>query len=298
MKKNISLLIMCIFFTLSIVGCNSQSRFVNKNHDTKSHVNLKDKEGLNSGTVLSLEQIKEKYTENSLGKLIKTYDYKNYILVEYLNNGGYQCFDLYNLETGDRDEMYLGCNAEVFSFASGDRIEFMSDGTHQASGRKYFPYYAVYTRAKEITGSETDFNYGKRELYKSISEGVEFGSKRNEMISDLKVTLMGLELAFAPQKGKESEFYAGNIFIPVMKTSYDQNKNQLIIELVDTLVSQELLSKKFKEQNSYIDSVQIKEKDVNSLVIINLKNDAQYYTAEDGSCEKFPYVRFIFKSSY
>lgn len=83
-----------------------------------------------------------------------------------------------------------------------------------------------------------------------------------------------------------------------MKASYSQNKNQLIIELVDTLVSHELLSKKFKEQNSYIDSVQIKEKGLNSLVIINLKDDARYYTAEDGSCEKFPYVRFIFKSSY
>jgi hypothetical protein len=117
------------------------------------------------------------------------------------------------------------------------------------------------------------------------------------MISDLKVNLMGLELAFAPQKGKEGEFNAGNQTIPVMKTSYDQNKNQFIIELISTSINPELLRKEFKEQNSYIDSVQIKEKGLNALVIVKLKDSAKFYTAEHGNSENFPYVKFIFKSN-
>jgi hypothetical protein len=292
---------MGMLFTLCLTGCKSGHSIKNTNQESQTSADSADsadKAVSEGATVLTLENIKERYTEEGLGKFVETYDYKNYILIEYLNPAGYQCFDLYNLQTGDRDVMLLGCNAEVFNFSSGDSITFKSDGTHQMSGRRYFPYYAVYTRAKEITGNETDFRYGKRELYKPISEGVEFGGGKNcESILDLKVTLMGLEIAFAPQKGREGEFYAGNIDMPVMKTSYDQNKNQLIIEVVDTLVNQELLKKQFREQNKYIDSVQIREKGLNSSVIITLKDDAKYYTAENGNSEEFPYVRFIFKKS-
>lgn len=297
MKRHLTFLIMIMFFALYLTGCNSKPFPVNKNQDTQTPVDSADKEGQNDSSALTVEKIIEKYTDENLGKLVKTYDYKNYILVEYLNTSDIQCFDIYNLETGDRDVMLLGCNAEVFNFSSGDRIVFKSDGTIQQTGEKYFPYYLTCYRAKEINGGEDDFHYGRTDLYKSINEEVEFGVKSNEMICDLKVTLLGLELAFAPQKGKEADFYAGSTTIPVMKTSYEGNKNQFVTEIYSTSISPELLTKEFKEQNSFIDSVQIKEKGLNSLVIIKLKESAKFYTAEHGNSENFPYVKFIFKSN-
>lgn len=287
---------MGMFFILYLTGCHTEPYLKNNNQDIQTPANSTDKDSTKVTTKLTIEKIIERYTEEDLGKFVKTYDYKNYILVEYLNPAGYQCFDLYNLETGDRDVMMLGNNAQVFNFSSGDTIEFKSDGTHQMSGHKYFPYYAVYTRAEEITESENDFHYVERELYLPINEDVEFGVKDCEIVSDFKVTLTGLELEFATQKGKETEFYAGNIDIPVMKTSYDQNKNQFTIELINTSIDRELLRKVFIEQDRYINSVQFKEKGSNSLVIINLKDMAKYYTAEIDHAEGFPYVKFTFSS--
>lgn len=288
---------MCLLFALCLIGCTSEPSSSKYNQDTGQPVSTNDTSVQNKKAALTIEKIKEKYTGGGLGKIVNTYDYRNYILVEYLNPSNIQCFDLYNLETGDRDIMELGCNAKVFDFSSGDRVVFESDGTNQRDGIKLFPYYLTYTRIKEITGSENDFSCDRRDLYKLLDEGVEFGVKENEMISDLKVTLTGLELEFAPQKGKEGEFFAGDAAIPVMKTSYDRNKNQFTIELFSTSISPELLRKAFKEQNHYINSVQIKEKGSNSLVMINFKDAAKYYTAQSCNVEEFPYINFIFKSS-
>jgi hypothetical protein len=74
-------------------------------------------------------------------------------------------------------------------------------------------------------------------------------------------------------------------------------KYQFVIEIYRASISPEFLRKEFKENNSDIDSVQIKEKGLNSLVIINLKESVKYYTAEYGNSENFPYVKFIFKSN-
>ncbi|NGX96102.1 MAG: hypothetical protein G4V63_13030 [Candidatus Afipia apatlaquensis] len=297
MRKHLIFLVMCAFFTLCLIGCTSGPSPSKNNQDTQQSANTNDKGTQINKAALTVEKIKEKYTSGGLGKIANMYDYRNFILVEYLNPSNIQCFDLYNLETGDRDVMELGCNAKVFDFSSGDRIVFESDGTNQMDGQKLFPYYITYTRAKEVTGSENDFSCGMADLYKLIDEEVEFGVKENEMISDLKVTLTGLELEFAPQKGKEGEFYSGSTAIPVMKTSYDQNKNQFVIEVFSTSISPELLRKAFKEQNRYIKSVQFKEKGSNSSVIINLKDSAKYYTAESCNDEEFPYVNLIFRNS-
>lgn len=159
----------------------------------------------------------------------------------------------------------------------------------------------VCSRAKEITGYDTDFNMTMTDLYKRVEEGFEFGVKRDVLISDLKVTLTGVEVSFAPMKGKEGEFYVAYSTIPVLRTSYIPDKNQFVLEFKDTEISSNIVTGKIKEQNGYVYSVELKEDGANSVVTINLKNTAKFYNAkvdhEEPLTDGSPYVRFTFRNT-
>ncbi|MDF2671818.1 MAG: hypothetical protein K0R09_83 [Clostridiales bacterium] len=296
MKRHTILFILTLALITFLTSCSSILFSKKNNKNIDSTVSSVTKEVSKDVSVLTPEKIKEKYKTENIGEIVEIYDYKNYILVQYVNESSKQCFDLYNLETGDRDILSVGSEAEIFNFSSGDHIELKATGLDQFSGIKGFPYYIVCNRVEEVTGRENDFHVGKRELYKQINEEEEFGVKRDGMLSDMKVTLTGFEMEFAPQKGKEMEFYAGSVTTQAMKTSYDNITNQFLIELISTTVSPEMLKKEIEEQNRYIDSIEVKEKGANSLVIVNLKDTGKLYTAE-WEQDEFPRVRFIFRSS-
>lgn len=295
MKRYFLLPILTLSLVIFLSGCKLNPFSKESTRNVETQTSSKTGEATKDAPVLSLEGIQDKYKSENLGEIIMTYDYKNYILVKYMNENSRQCFDLYNLNTGDRDVLVEGIEADIFSFASGDRIELKSNGFNQFSGQKDFPYYMVFTRVEEIKGSIHDFKMGKRRLLKGINEEEEFGVKRDGMLQDLKVTLTGFEMEFGPQKGKEMEFYAGNVTIQAMKTSYNSTKNQFLIELINTTISPDL-KKKIEEQNRYIKSIEVKEMGLNSLIIVNLKDICKFYTAELEQ-DKFPRTRFIFEES-
>lgn len=91
MKRYILFLILSLVIITSLVGCKASK-------DTNPTVSSTTKDVSKDASVLTLEKIKEKYKIENIGQIIKTYDYKNYILVEYLNEVSMQCFDLYNLK--------------------------------------------------------------------------------------------------------------------------------------------------------------------------------------------------------
>lgn len=292
MKRYIFIIILSLALITFFAGCESISASKDNSQNIKS----------TEGSVLTLEDIEEKYKTENLGEIVEISNFGgNYVIVEYLPGGDGHWFDLYNLKTGDRDIMPLDCpNASLHSFGSNpDGVIFEADGVSPGNGHKYFPYYIICTRAEEVTGSEHDFHMQTRDLYKPIDEGLEFGVKSNEMIKDLKGTLSGFELQFAPQEGKEAEFYAGYATIPVMKTSYNSSKNQFMIELISTTVSIDLLKKPFNEQNMYIDSIEMKESGSNTLILVNLKDNVKFYNAKHDQDEfgNFPSVRFTFRNS-
>lgn len=298
MKRYAFLFVLSLALTTFLAGCSSIQFSERSNQNIDPAVSSVPKDTPKDASILTLEKIKEKYKKESIGEIIKTYDYKNYVLVEYLNGAHQQRYDLFNLKTGDRDIMPLDSEANVFDFSSGDRIVFKSLGINQLNDHKYFPYFITCNRVEEIIGSEYDFHMISRDLYKPINEEVEFGVKSGEMISDLRVTLTGFEMEFAPQEGKEDIFYADYTTIPVMKTSYNSSKNQFLVELLSTTISPDLLKKVFMEQNRYINSIEFKEKSLNSLVIVNLKDAGKFYSAVSNQYEytEFPSVRFIFRN--
>lgn len=296
MRKNITLLLLLLAVITSISSCKLVTFSENNSPGNKSPLNSRTEPVSNDTMLLTPDMVKEKYKTEKLGQIVRTYDYKNYLLVKYIDENSRQGFDLYNLETGDRDILPTGAEAEIFRFASGDSIELISNGFNQYSGWKDFPYYMAFTRPEEITGNTNDFHMDKRRLYKKINEEEEFGVKRDGMLHDLKVTLTGFEMEFTHQPGKEAEYYAGNVTVQAMKTSYESNKNQLIVELIDTIVSPEMLKKKIEDQNRYITSIEIKEKGSNSLVIVNLKGISKYYNAELEQ-DQFPRAKFFFEET-
>lgn len=281
MKRYILLIVLFLALITLTAGCDS----------TPSQ-NIKSSEK----PVLTLDMIKEKYKTENLGEIIKTYDYGTYMLVEYLNGAHQQRFDLYNLKTGDRDKMPLDSEADVWNFVSGDRIEFKARGINQLNDRKSFPYYIVCTRVGEVIESENDFHYEKIELYKGINEGEEISGNRNGMLCDLKVTLTGLEMEFTHKSGNVEKLYIDDVATQAMKTSYDSANKQFLMELLGVSVSPELLKRQINGKNRYIDSIEIREKEENSLVIVNIKDAVNSYTVETDQ-DEFPWIRIKFKNS-
>lgn len=175
MKRYVFLFILSLALILLLAGCELKP--VSKD---------KDKNAKPSGEyLLNREMIKEKYTTEGLGEFVEASNFGDYVMIEYLVGGDNHFFDLYNLKTGDRDIMPLDCpNASLHSFGPNG-VVFHSDGVSPGNGHRYFPYTIICTRVEEVTGREHDFYAERRELYKPIDEGVEFGVKSDEMVSDL-----------------------------------------------------------------------------------------------------------------
>lgn len=247
---------------------------------------------------ITIEDIKQNYVSR---EIINITEFKNkYVLVESKEAGLASGFDLYNLETGDRDILPTGPNyVQLDRIVDENRIIFLADGRNNLNSERGFPFYIVCSREIENTSSESDSIATYQTKYFNIIEKVEFGNKSNEVIADIRITLDGIEILFESAKGKDAEFYAGTTMIPRAKIAYNENEHQLIITFEETIIGEKINNLAIREENYYIDSIQLTEENNDSIVMIELKGSAKYYTAKTGhlSDAGLPYVEFSFKNS-
>lgn len=281
--KNSIVLLIILSISFMIIGCTQ-----------KSKVNINENEipnKIDNERKLSLEDVKKKYNDKEIVNIVT---YKHYVLVESSRDTYANSFHWYNLATGDMDILPVKphyCKLE--KIVHENHITFLADGTNHINHAKVFPF-SIECRKDE---DDEDFRAYYRDKYFKINEATEFGQKENEVISNVKVTLNGIEILFEPIKGKEGEFYAGNTTIPPTEISYNTEKHQLIVKFTNTRVSEDMMKLSTKnEDNYYLDSYQVRKENDSSIVILNLKDAAKFYTAdiERMTDEDLPYLRISF----
>lgn len=180
---------------------------------------------------------------------------------------------------------------------------FTTDGIFTGTGQKFFPKIVECRREQEVPGYENDFHQILKNFYLPIDQGFDMGSKCYEIIRDVKVSLKGVEVLFGPMKGHEVDFYAGdNAPIPHTITSYNKSESQLIIEFENTTIDNEFNKSKINEQNRFINSIDIKKNNSNTILTISLKATSKYYTIENSwlqiPADGFPYLDFNFVDEF
>lgn len=287
-KKSIFLLII-LSISFMIIGCTQKSKV---NINTNEIPNKIDNE-----RKLSLEDVKKKYSDN---EIVNIETYKHYVLVESRKDTYANSFHLYNLKTGHKDilpVMPFYCKLE--NIVHENHINFLADGTNHITPSREFPFIIECRREEENSDYGSEFRAYHRNKYFEINEVTKFGDKENEVISDVKVTLNGIEILFEPMKGKESEFYAGDIKIPPTEISYNLEKHQLIVKFTSTIVSEDMKKLSTKnEDNYYLDSYQLSKENDSSIVILNLKDTTKFYTADIECISDYglPYLSISFSS--
>jgi hypothetical protein len=251
---------------------------------------------------LNVGDIKKRYTGGDKGTIISITDYQHYALVEYNTGNKGNCFDWYNLDTGDWDVLPIGpVNAKLKEIKNPNDIVFITDGIYNINNYKRFPYIIECIREQENTDSQSDFICVDKARYFMVNHEVEFGNRKNEILQNISITPEYVQMSFSPAKGYETAFYAGYTAIPPTKTSYISDKNQLVIEFEDTQLSSELLKYglKFIQSNEYLESIELRQAERNVKVFVNLKKDTKFYNARVdrknlGTDFETPFVRFYF----
>ncbi|WP_069650131.1 hypothetical protein [Caloranaerobacter ferrireducens] len=192
-------------------------------------------------------------------------------------------FVLYNLKTGDRDIMPTGIEfVKLEKVENENYIVFLSSGKNSECVFRKFPYYIRCIRIKNDIESTNDFIALEEDKYFKINETISAGSKNCCSLSDIIVTLDGLQVLFEPIPGQEALFYAADTDIPETIIYYDEDKKQMLIEMKDTQIGNSL--KEIKEistkKNRYINSLRITEKEKNIQLIVNIEDFTEEYIAK------------------
>lgn len=254
---------------------------------------------------LTIEDIKSKYNGGNKGQISNLTIYlDHYVLVEYTHNSYTKGFDFYNLKTGDKDTLIseTGIDTKLERIESKDSLVFITDGVRNDNGHKYFPQIIKCYRTQEVLGDEGEFKQTLHEQYLKVDQGVDMGQDKKETIADIKVSLDGLEVLFEPTKGEELDFYTAYTSIPFTETSYNKDKNQIIVEFRNTNINNRINKSHIDEENRYISSIDIGKDRLNTILKINLKDVARYYSINfshlEPQIDDFPYLDFVFASEF
>lgn len=292
MLKKLALVFILVLLSLSFISCSNQNKSYDNIQASKTN---EDK--------LTVDEIKANYEDGENGQWVDVTTYNQYVLVEYINSADLQGFDWYNLKTGDKDTLPVQpYHVKLERIQNENNIWFISDGVMTLNGHKYFPERIECHRGQEITGFDGDFSQTLHSIYLKIDQEFDMGVKANEAISDIKVSLKGVEVLFEPIPGEEAMFHAAYTTVPPTKTSYDKTKNQFIVEFKNTDINKAYVEYEINEQNRYISSVDVRKDGSNTILSINLKDTANYYTIDFSHLEPviddFPYLDFNFASEY
>lgn len=286
MRKKILFLVVALVFVFSVImtGCAASSE---KQTNSSSHETLK----------LTLNEIKKNYTDAKI-KSVRNIG-EEYVLVESQQDTFANKFDLYNLKTGDMDTM-----PTMPEFVSLEKIEnenyfvFLSSGKNSESPFGDFPYLIKCIRIKNDISKNDDFAALKDNKYFNLDYSVQAGSKEGVM-SNLIVTLDGLEVSFEPIKGKELGFYADAADIPFTKTSFDRDRRQIVFEIGTNVLGEKLsgTNKVMLDDNQYMSSYELIQKDNKIYLAVTVRDLVKSYMVRSQRLPNgLPYFSVKFES--
>jgi hypothetical protein len=247
------------------------------------------------------EKLKQVYKDT---EIINKTDFKgengNYSLVEIKNsqNKLFNAYELYNYSTGTREN--LGINSKVISFkiSNENYISFICKGNIIQNTAEGFPYIENVFRIKAGNMDNDRHFYNNIEKYYSyVGEESDFGTEVKRDVLDFNITYTGIQVLF------DETMYAGAPTVPQTNISYDDRKQQMIINIPKSKLSNNL-KKEYSAVNfnPYIKSCSVTEKDDRVIIYIelfnsNFKYNVNYSTiALDTNNQILPFFDISFKN--
>ena len=296
MEKKTLLLAMAIMLLSSIIfnGCiDDNTKTVNTTPNEK--VNITEQDTFK----FTIDEIKKKYTEDKIQNIIQFKD--GYVLVESIIETVGNRFELYNLKTGEINTL----PKSQFGYASLEKVInenyfiLLSDGKDEDGPFGKFPYLIHCIRIKNDSNKDDNFIALYEDKYFNLDETVQSGSKEWDVMSDVIVTLDGLQVLFSPINGNEAGFYTDATDIPHTKTSYDKDKSQITFEIGTNQLGEKLkgMNKVILDDNQFISSYEIKQKDNKVYLVVEVKDLTKEYMVKIMRLPEgeLPYFSVIFR---
>jgi len=252
-----------------------------------------------SGNKLTLDDIKKNYTDAKILNITKIN--ADFVLVESEQDTFANKFALYNLKTGDIDVLPTMPEYVTLKKAVNENyFIFVDSGKNSESVFSSFPSILKCFRVSSGTNKSDNFTQEHENEYYDLNMSVQSGSKEGSVLSVIKVTFDGLEVMFKPKSADDAGFYADATDIPPTTTSYDSSTNKLTFEIATSLLGENLKTNVDinTDDNLYISSYRIVQKDNKTYIVASLKNTANRYIMKNNIGAYFPYfsVNFAGKS--
>lgn len=254
--------------------------------------NNKNVPSISSHDLLTIEKIKENYKNQEI-KQIKQFG-KTFALAEVKDDQNKNFFELYNLETGERNMLpTLPYKVSLSEIIDENNIKFICDGENYESNTKTFPFVLNCVRNSANNKGHSDFYALIKPSYLQMDKKISLGRNVSSIISDIKPSLNGVEILFAPAKDNDVEFFSDQTNIPLTTTEYINDKKQLLLKFSNTSTS---LNKLIKDSSSiYYKSIEVESKDNITTITINLKDNIATYNIEiDRLYNNLPFAKLKF----
>ncbi len=296
MGKKTLFLVMATVLSFSLIfnGCtDDNTKTVNTTPNEKVNITNQDT------FKFTIDEIKKKYTED---KILNINQFKEgYVLVESMIENFGNRFDLYNLKTGETNTL----PKSQFGHASLEKVInenyfiLLSDGKDSDGPFGKFPYLIHCIRIKNDLNKNDNFIALYEDKYFNLDEPVQSGSKEWDVMSNVIVTLDGLQVLFSPINGNESGFYTDFTDIPPTKTSYDKNKSQITFEIGANQLGEKLkgMKKVILDDNQFISSYEINLKGNKVYLVVEVKDLTKEYMVKIMRLPEgqLPYFSVIFR---
>lgn len=223
-----------------------------------------------------IEEIKKGYKDE---KILSTQRFNGqYVLIESQKETFANKFDLYNLGTNQKDTLPTGiAYVTLQKIVSQNEFLFLANGRNSESNYADFPYII-----RCVRGQEGKFKAVNENAYFKVNESTTFGSKEDEVLSNVFVNDNSIRAEFSPEQGKELAFYADYAIVPTAQTKYNRDKNQLIFEFKNSHIKDKFIenSRISIGNNSYINSLQIGQNSGSCIITLGLKDNVKEYTCK------------------
>jgi hypothetical protein len=187
-------------------------------------------------------------------------------------------FLLYSFETGLYEELPV-MDAVLKTVISENHFIFENTGEFTDSAFRSIP---TIVRCFRVNGEESFRTIYENEVF-DLTREIQTGHKDDELLSNIVITTDRIEAVFKPyDEGENAAFYAAATDIPETNTYYNKDTREFVIEFSTTHISPDLAYdvEYATEENFYISSFKLAEKNNKCAMTMVLRNETQNYTCE------------------
>ncbi len=222
---------------------------------------------------ISIEDIKTKYTDEKILNIQKIKN--NFVLIESQKDTFANKFTLYNLNTGESNFLPTSGNyVSVEKIIDENNINFLATGKNSESSNIEFPY-LINCNRKDST---MEFSATIKKKILELTDSVEGGNKKQCQLSSILTTPNTIRVYFKPSQGKETEFFADSVTIPITNSKYIKEKNQMTFKIEDVQLAKEYEKSINKNDSFFITPIETNVQTNCIELVVTLKDFVDGYT--------------------